>query len=332
MIPAMSDSYNDVAATTARGAAAGAGTGAGAPAALLAVGETMAMVAPFAGGRLADADQFRLDAGGAESNVAAHVAALGHRTAWFSRLGDDPLGHRVASQLAHRQVDVAAVVFDEQHPTGVYFKDPGHGVSYYRAGSAASRLSRADVDVVPLAGVRILHLSGITAALSPSAAAFLDGIIDRAHTEGVLVSFDVNHRLALWDCATAAGILESFARRADLVFTGRDEAESLWGTVTPAEIRARFSDVPELVIKDGDIGATVYLADAEFFEPSAVVDVVDVVGAGDAFAGGYLAAVFDGANPTERLREGHRRAALTLRTTGDSIAEPTSQTNESVLQ
>jgi len=316
VIPAMSESYNEVAA----------------PADLLAVGETMAMVAPFDGGRLADADQFRLDAGGAESNVAAHVAALGHRTAWFSRLGDDPLGHRVASQLERRQVDVASVLFDKQNPTGVYFKDPGHGVSYYRAGSAASRLSPADVDAVPLNGVRILHVSGITAALSSSAAAFLDGLIDRAHNENVLVSFDINHRLALWDCETAAAVLESLARRADLVFTGRDEAESLWATATPADIRAHLPEVPELVIKDGDVGATTYRGGDEFFEPSHVVDVVDVVGAGDAFAGGYLAAFLDGAAPSERLRAGHRRAALTLRTTGDSIADPTSPTNESVLQ
>jgi 2-dehydro-3-deoxygluconokinase len=303
---------------------------------LLAVGETMAMVAPFDGGRLADARQFRLDAGGAESNVAAHVAALGHRAAWFSRLGDDPLGQRVAAQLASRQVDVDAVVFDPAHPTGIYFKDPGNGVQYYRAGSAAAHLAPEHADAVSLDGVHILHVSGITAAISPSAAAFLDRIIDRAHSVGALVSFDVNHRLPLWECADAADPLAALVRRADLVFTGRDEAESLWGTVTPAEIRALFPDVPELVIKDGEIGATTYRGDAEFdaefFEPSHKVDVVDAVGAGDAFAGGYLAALLDGATPDERLRAGHRRAALTLRTTGDSIADHPTSNNESVLQ
>ncbi|PRY68408.1 2-dehydro-3-deoxygluconokinase [Glaciihabitans tibetensis] len=323
---------------------------------LLAVGETMAMVAPHAGDRLGEAQHFRLDAGGAESNVAAHVAALGHRAAWFSRLGDDSLGHRVVAQLSERQVDVSSVVFDPNNPTGVYFKDPGHGVRYYRAGSAASCLTAEDADAVSLVGVRILHVSGITAAISPSAAEFLDRMIDRAREAGVLVSFDVNHRLALWDCAAAAAVLESLARRADLVFTGRDEAESLWGTVEPAAIRAKFSEVPELVVKDGDIGASVYLSgpnssDDEFFEPSHVVSVVDVVGAGDAFAGGYLAALLDGLPPRDRLRAGHHRAALTLQTTGDSVGDaprelgnapsepigdashrPQTPSNESVLQ
>lgn len=291
------------------------------PAELLAVGETMAMVAPVTRERLADARDFHVDAGGAESNVAAHIAALGHRSAWFSRLGDDALGHRVAAQLAGRQVDVTPVLFDPTHPTGVYFKDPGHGVSYYRAGSAASTLSPADVDRISWDGVRILHVSGITAAISATAAAFLEEVIDRAHTEGVLVSFDVNHRLALWDCASAAGVLEALARRADLVFTGRDEAESLWGTDTPTQIRARFPEVAELVVKDGDVCATTFIGSEEIVEPSLVVDVVDVVGAGDAFAGGYLAALLDGAPPRARLVAGHRRAALTLQTTGDSIHE-----------
>jgi 2-dehydro-3-deoxygluconokinase len=301
------------------------------PPELLAVGETMAMVAPVTRERLAAAHEFHVDAGGAESNVAAHVAALGHRAAWFSRLGDDALGHRVAAQLAHRQVDVTPVLFDPTHHTGVYFKDPGTGVSYYRSGSAASTLSPADVDRIQWDGVRILHVSGITAAISSSASEFLEAIIDRAHAEGIVVSFDVNHRLALWDCASAAGILEVLARRADVVFTGRDEAESLWGTVTSAQVRERFPEVAELVVKDGAVCATTFIGSEEIVEPSFVVDVVDVVGAGDAFAGGYLAALLDGATPRGRLVAGHRRAALTLRTTGDSVHEINHTSNESAL-
>lgn len=286
---------------------------------LLAIGETMAMVAPLTGERLVNAEQFRLDAGGAESNVAAHVAALGHRAAWFSRLGDDALGHRVEAQLAARGVDVSSVVSDPVNPTGLYVKDPGHGVRYYRAGSAASHLSTADADLVKLTGVRILHVSGITAAISPSAAGFLSRMIARARDAGVLVSFDINYRAALWDAATAAAALAALARRADLVFTGRDEAEGLWGTAAAEDVRALFADVPELVVKDGSVGATTFLGGREVFEPALVVDVVDVVGAGDAFAGGYLAALLEDLSTQDRLRAGHRRAGGTLLTTGDSI-------------
>lgn len=279
------------------------------------------MVAPAVAERLTDAIVFQVDAGGAESNVAAHVASFGHAARWFSRLGDDPLGHRIVRQLAGRGIDVSSVVLDGQHPTGVYVKDPGHGVRYYRAGSAATRLSADDAAGVDFGGVSILHVSGITAAISGSAAAFLDAVIGAAQDAGVGVSFDVNHRASLWDATAAAPALLALARRADVVFVGRDEAETLWGTTDATSVRALLPEVAELVVKDGDVGATVFTADDTVFEPAPPVDVVEVVGAGDAFAGGYLGALLDRAPLAERLRRGHARAALTLQTTSDFVDE-----------
>ncbi|RLK52703.1 sugar kinase [Microbacterium telephonicum] len=284
---------------------------------LLAAGETMAMVAPLTAEAVPDAAAFRVDAGGAESNVAGHVAALGHPARWVSRLGDDPLGHRVAAQLAARGIDLSAVVFDPQHRTGLYVKNPGRGVHYYRDGSAAAHLDAADADAVDLDGVAIVHVSGITAALGDTAPAFLDRLVDRAREAGIPVSFDVNHRAALWPAEAAAPVLQGLARRADIVFVGRDEAETLWGTATAADVRALLPEVAELVVKDGEIGATVFEAGTETFVASVVVDVVEPVGAGDAFAGGYLAARLSGAPADARLAAGHARAALTLQTTGD---------------
>jgi 2-dehydro-3-deoxygluconokinase len=281
----------------------------------------MAMIAPAAGTRLADAQSFILDAGGAESNVAAHVAALGHRAGWFSRLGDDALGRRVAMQLTCRGVELTGCVFDSERPTGLYVKDPGAGVSYYRRGSAAAHLTAADAEAVPLDGVRVLHVSGITAAISATAAGFLDRLVARARNSGLVVSFDVNHRAQLWTGAAAAPALDLLARRADIVFVGRDEAARLWGTSDADSVRGRFPEPGELVIKDGGIGATAFARGDRVFEPSLPVEVVDATGAGDAFAGGYLAALLADASLAERLRAGHARAALTLRTTGDFVPE-----------
>jgi len=294
----------------------------GVPRTLLAIGETMAMVTPVVATPVADADAFLLDAGGAESNVAAHVAALGHRAVWFSRLGADALGRRIARQLAARGVDVSRVVFDDANPTGLYVKDPGNGVLYYRRGSAAAHLSDADADDVSFDGVDLLHVSGITAAISAAAAAFLTRVVARAREHGVTVSFDVNHRAPLWDAATAAPALLELARGADIVLVGRDEAETLWGTATPAAVRALLPEVAELVVKDGDVGATAFVGDEAVFEPALVVEVVEPVGAGDAFAGGYLAGLLSGDAVPDRLRAGHARAARTLQTTTDSIDEP----------
>ncbi|MCR2783500.1 MULTISPECIES: sugar kinase [unclassified Microbacterium] len=284
---------------------------------LLAIGETMAMVAPMTAVPVEAAETFRLDAGGAESNVASHVAAAGVPAAWYSRLGDDALGRRIAARIASRGVDISRVDIDRRHPTGLYVKDPGRGVTYYRAGSAASHLSRADADALEFDGVAVVHVSGITPALSVSAAAFLAHVIDRARRAGVLVSFDVNHRAPLWSAAAASAPLLALARRADVVFVGRDEAETLWRAATPEAARALLADVPQLIVKDGAVGATLFDGQAAMFEPALVVDVVEPVGAGDAFAGGYLAALLSGDGPAARLRAGHARAALTMQTTGD---------------
>lgn len=286
---------------------------------LIAVGETMAMIAPVDGGRLVDAQTFIVDAGGAESNVAAHVAALGHTTAWFGALGADALGDRILARLAARGVDVSGVIRSPGHPTGLYVKDPGHGVSYYRRDSAAAWLTPDDADQIQLAGVRILHVSGITPALSASAAALLDRLIDRAGAAGVMVSFDVNYRPSLWQEGAAAPALDALVRRAGVVLVGRDEAEELWGTATAGDVRSRFPEVPELIVKDGPVGATVFVRETTASEPSQRVDVVDVVGAGDAFAGGYLAALLEEAPLEARLRAGHDRAAMTIRTTSDWV-------------
>ncbi|MFT4210824.1 MAG: sugar kinase [Microbacterium sp.] len=289
--------------------------------ALLAIGETMAMVAPVDGSPVVGAEAFLMDAGGAESNVAAHAAALGIPARWHSRLGEDALGRRVARQLAARGIDTSSVEFDPARPTGLYVKDPGDGVLYYRRGSAASGLDETDAGAVPLAGVAVLHVSGVTAAISDSARRFLMAIMRRARAAGITVSFDVNHRAPLWPAAEAAPVLAGLAASADIVFVGRDEAETLWGTVTAQDVRHRLPDVPELVVKDGAVGATCFAGDEEWFEASQRVEVVDVVGAGDAFAGGYLAARLLGADVPGRLRAGHERAALTLRTLGDSLAD-----------
>lgn len=291
----------------------------GAPA-LIALGETMALLTPHDASRLADAESLRLTVGGAESNVAAHVAMLGHRTAWVSALGDDALGHRVHRTLAGQGVDTRWVAFDPDAPTGVYFKDPGHGVLYYRTGSAASRMTAASIAGVPLEDAAIVHLSGITPALSPDCAALTDAVIDRVTTAGNgLLSFDVNHRAALWAASTAGPVLRALARRSDIVFVGLDEAETLWGCRTPDDVRALIPEPAHLIVKDGDVGATEFAGIGAVFVPAIPTEVVEAVGAGDAYAAGWLAAHLSGAASEQRLHAGHRRAHLVLQSTEDVV-------------
>jgi 2-dehydro-3-deoxygluconokinase len=279
----------------------------------------MVLVTPERAEPLESATAFRLDVAGAESNVASHLARADVPAAWASAVGQDALGRRLLATLAARGVDTSLVLVDPSAPTGVFFKDPGATgtrVLYYRRGSAASRLGPSYAATLPLASVPLVHVSGITAALSPSCAALLDHIVSVRATAGLPVSFDVNYRPALWPAADAGPALLSLARRCDLVFVGLDEASTLWGVSTPASIDTLIN-VPHLVVKDGAVAAHAFTASSSWSVPAQVVDVVEPVGAGDAFAAGYLAASLAGDSPEAALTSGHRFAAAVLGTTGD---------------
>jgi 2-dehydro-3-deoxygluconokinase len=204
----------------------------------------------------------------------------------------------------------------------VFFKDPsteGTRVLYYRSGSAASRLGPADVDAWSVTSARWLHLSGITPALSASAAAMTEEVLSRARAAGVPWSFDVNHRKALWSGRDAAAELLALARRATVVLVGLDEAEGLWGTRTAEEVAGLVVGPDVVVVQDADREAVeVDRRDGTVTRaPARRVEVVEPVGAGDAFAAGYLAAHLRGADAAGRLALAHSLAAWTLGTAAD---------------
>ncbi|MGW3111552.1 sugar kinase [Streptomyces sp. NPDC001091] len=291
------------------------------------LGETMAQVTPADGQGLESSRELRLAVAGAESTVAQYLADLGHRAAWVSRVGDDPLGRRIVAAVAGRGVDVAGVRVDPEAPTGVYFKDPGPqgtSVHYYRRGSAASRMGPSDAERVDLAGARLLHLTGITPALSQGCSELVELLMERAQQAEVLVSFDVNHRPALWSSLDRAAVtLRDLARRADVVFVGRDEGERLWGTATAEEIHAHLAPRGKLIVKDGEVGATEFIDADRQFIPAPAVEVIEAVGAGDAFAAGYLSGLLHGSSSAERLALGHRLAGRTLRSIEDYVPADT---------
>ena len=274
------------------------------------------------------ADQVRTwirTVGGAESNVACHLAGLGVRAGWVSAVGDDALGRAVVSAVAAAGVDVSGVVVDPNRPTGLYFKEIGSAgapVRYYRAGSAASGLAPSLVSTLDLNDVRLVHTSGITPALSETCLALMRALFELPrHTH--LMSFDVNWRPPLW-IGRDTGVLTELANAADIVLLGADEADAVWGSHVPQRIREILRGPRTLVVKQGERGATMIERDPvtggdlpEVFEPALRVDVVEPIGAGDAFAAGFLAATLAGAGPRRRLRAGHLQAFSALRTRED---------------
>ncbi|WP_167050570.1 sugar kinase [Salinibacterium sp. ZJ77] len=286
------------------------------------VGEAMAFVVPEGGDDLAPGARMVLGVGGAESNVAMGLARLGVSSAWLSAVGDDPLGRMILSEVAAAGVDVSAVRIDPIHPTGAYFKLHERGRStpvYFRRGSAASHLDRSIL--AHIASTRVTHVSGVALALSSATAELVGAILERRPELGT-VSFDVNHRSALWRDRSAADELLVAARRADIVFVGRDEAEALWGTATPAEVRSLLADVGTVVVKDAEVGATSFVGDTSVFVPSPRVDVVEPVGAGDAFAAGWLSGWLAEERPEVCLARGHVLAGLALTQWGDVPVVP----------
>ncbi|WP_241266800.1 sugar kinase [Streptomyces scabichelini] len=251
--------------------------------------------------------------------------------------GGDECSGRGADGGADRRSDEGAVGgaiegFDGDSPAEVV---------YYRTGSAASAMSPANMPGDEIRSGRVLHLSGITAALSADCLALLRNLT--APRPGrPLVSFDVNYRVDLWhDRADAGRILLDLARGSDLVFVGADEAEAAWGvTGGPTAIRATLPEPRLLVVKEGDRGATVFerephedpphgpatvtaiATDTVTHVPALRVDVVAHVGAGDAFAAGFLSATLRGLPVRERIRHGHLMAAAALTVPDDLGAPP----------
>ncbi|MDT0612944.1 sugar kinase [Streptomyces lancefieldiae] len=291
---------------------------------VVALGESMVTFLPSRPGRLADVPSFDRAIGGAESNVACVLAAAGHTTRWISRVGADGFGDHLVEAVGAYGVDVSAVRRDPDRPTGVYFRTAGdratddHEVAYYRAGSAASAMSVRTMDLDAIRSGRVLHLSGITPALSADCLDLMRALTARAPGRP-LVSFDVNHRPGLWRDGDGPAVLLELARGADLVFVGEDEA---WDMGGPEAVRAALPEPELLVVKQGAAGATAFHGEHVTSVPALRVDVVAAVGAGDAFAAGFLSATLRGLPVRERLRHGHLTAAAALTVPGDLAAPP----------
>lgn len=294
---------------------------------VVALGESMVALLPSRPGRLADVPSFDRGIGGAESNVACALAAAGHAARWVSRVGTDGFGDHLVETVRSYGVDVTSVRRDPARPTGVYFRTAGdrateaHEVAYYRAGSAASAMSVDTVGLDAVRAGRVLHLTGITAALSADCLGLLRELT-APRPARPLVSFDVNHRPRLWTDGNSPQVLLELARGADLVFVGEDEAAEVWGLEGADAVRTAFPEPVVLVVKQGALGATVFDGGSVLHVPAPRVDVVAAVGAGDAFAAGFLSATLRGLPVRDRLRHGHLMAAAALTVPGDLAVPP----------
>ncbi len=284
-------------------------------------GETMALLATAAPGRLRHAHTLSLLAGGAESNVAIGLARLGLRARWLSALGDDELGELVLHRIRAEGVETWAARVAGR-PTGLYLREQVAGgirVHYYRQGSAASTLAPGAFDVTAFSGAAYLHLTGITPALSADAAAFTRWAAGVAREAGARVSFDVNYRGKLWSPAAARDFTDSMLPLVDVLLAGTDEVETLWGWSDEDDALARFAAAgpAEVILKRGAAGCVARLSGERLESAGFDVPVRDPIGAGDAFAAGYLAGSVWGEPPEQRLRIANTMGAFCIQAPGD---------------
>jgi 2-dehydro-3-deoxygluconokinase len=260
--------------------------------------------------------------GGDTSNAAIAAARQGAKAGYLTALGDDIFGQSFQALWRREGVDASRVKTDAAAPTGLYFVThgaQGHEFSYRRAGSAASRYGPADVPRDYVAGAKFLHVSGISQAVMGAAVA---QAIAHARAAGVTVSYDTNLRLKLWPLERARPEIHAAVAQSQIVFTSLDDAEGLTGRTDPVRIAEFYRGLgPRLVVvKLGADGVFVLSDGQSRVLPGHRVKAVDATGAGDSFAGAFLAELAAGRDAFAAAA--YANAAAALKTTGYGAVAP----------
>ena len=260
-------------------------------------GECMLRFSPPAGQMLEQADRLRVDPAGTESNMAVALARLGRRVSWFSLLPDTPLGRWITTRLDSHGVDVSHVIWTGDR-VGVFFLEPGtpprgSRVVYDRADAAVSFLKTEIADWDIFVNARIVHTTGITAALSDSCRIFTEEALQKAGSLGCRTSFDINYRAKLWSPDEAAHTLTPILHNVDILISTMADIELIFNIDGSPEqiiqeLSTRFNN-EMIILTLAEGGAVGWSEDTGFLRTGPhSVEQVDRLGAGDAFDAGLL--------------------------------------------
>ena len=295
---------------------------------IVTIGEAMLRLWVPTGERLETAPSFRVAVAGSEANVAMAASRMGARTAWVSSLPDNALGRRAAREVAQHGVDVDHISWSDEGRMGLYFIElsgPPRPVAalYDREHSSMASMSSSDVEWPVLESARIVHISGITPALSDTARSMSIDVVRRGRAAGAMDTIDENYRRKLWEPDDCAKTIAVMAEYADLLITSTEDARDVFG----------FDGTPEAMLRDlqGLAGTSRVVltagADGAFWldglesgsAAGYVAETVDRIGAGDAFAAGTLVGLLDG-DLSGGVERGTAMAALKLGIYGDQLS------------
>jgi len=299
------------------------------------IGETMMVFDGNPGARLRYANTFECHTGGAETNTATALVRLGHTAGWMSRLGNDEFGIRIRNQFRGEGIDVSRVEMCDEYPTGVFFRqrlDNGESKNfYYRKGSAASTMSPEMLDREYIKSASVFFVSGITPAISESAEKTVKRALEIAKEEGVMVAFDPNLRLKLWNLEHARKTIDSLMHYVDIALPGAEEGELLYGTSDTDAIAEKMQKygTETIIVKTGADGCVGYFGTTKLYGKGFQVSrVVDAFGAGDGFAAGILAGMLEKQPYDKILSLGNAVGALTVTMKGNIEAYPSREVVE----
>jgi 2-dehydro-3-deoxygluconokinase len=303
---------------------------------IVALGESL--VEFFAEEPMATARTFTKAIGGDTFNLCCAAARIGGRSGYVTRVGRDPFAEYLLGGWRAAGVDTARIPVVEGF-NGVYFisnfGDGQREFTYYRAGSAASQITPADLDPAYIGGCRYFFVSGISQAISPSARRTVRAAVELARAGGARVAFDPNLRLKLWSLAEARAALDEVLPFVDVLLpSAPEESETLLGLTEPAAVIEYFwrAGVPTVAVKYGAAGCVVGSAGRITAVPGYRIErVVDTTGAGDAFDAGFLVGLARGRDPVAAARMGVVLAGLKCRGRGATASLPAREEFEQVL-
>ena len=307
---------------------------------VLTFGEPMGLMVADEVKPLKDVEHFTRYVCGAEVNFSVGLSRLGHSVAYVSKVGQDPFGEHICDFLAENKIENGYVKVDKEYLTGMQLKakvlDGDPLVVNFRKNSAFSHFQPEELAGIDWSGVKHVHVTGISAALSESCRAAVAKLMDTAKAKGIRVSFDPNLRPALWpDKQEMVRVINALAAKADIVLPGISEGEILMGSRDPEAIADFYlgQGSKAVVVKVGAKGSFVKTSDGETFESPGfrVEHVVDTVGAGDGFAVGTISALLEGKSLKEAAHRGAAIGALAIMVAGDNEGLPTREKLESFM-